>query len=510
MLYNKEKGSTRKKLGSFFGSIADRFSMDVMDLIWAVDKNDTEKVRRAMQAGLDPNRTDGIERRALPMAVDQLNEEMIGYLLQGGADPNLLGMDGESALYKAVTWGHEPIVKMLLEAGGNPNHPIGEGVTPLQAAKKMGSKSMVNLLTNPNTAKPKPEKKPKPIPKPKKTYTSPETERTKATAAKNIAIGKKAEEAAKKMKGAAQKAKEILERKAKETAAKEPVTKAPTPKKTTAAKPTATKKPKTQKAITKPKATPKPTPPKKKPITKKAAEAIPYIKEAGSVAGALVMAIQKNNEAAIAALLTQIKATEIDKADKKGMTPLLAAIEHKHANATGALIDKGADVLAISPKKEHSPLSLAVSMKSLNLVKFIVEKSDPEALKKALNNKKQFLSAQFLSYNQPKILDVLLGVGADPNLGGKEGTSPLLKGMEKGSIGLLPLYAKHAIDLNQVVEGKSLIEWAIKYNRQDWINGLIMEGADTTSKNKNGQTPLEYAESFGDGRKDIVEILKKI
>jgi len=506
MLYNKKKGSTRKKLGSFFGSIADRFSMDVMDLIWAVDKNDTEKVRRAMQAGLDPNRTDGIERRALPMAVDQLNEEMISYLLQGGADPNLLGMDGESSLYKAVTWGHEPIVKMLLQAGGNPNQPIAEGVTPLQAAKNMGSKSMMNLLTNPATAKPKPEKKPKPIPKPKKTYTSPETERTKTTAAKNIAIGKKAEEAAKKMKGAAQKAKEIIERKAKEAAAKKPEKKAPTPKKTTT-KPVATKKPKV--AATKPKETPKPTLPKKKPVTKKAAAVIPYIKEAGSVAGALVMAIQKDNDAAIAALLTQIKVTEINKADKKGITPLLAAIENKHANATGALIDKGADVLAVSSKKEHSPLSLAVSMKSLNLVKFIIEKSDPELLKKALNNKKQLLSAQFLAYNQPKILNILLGAGADPNFGGKEGTSPLLKGMEKGSIGLLPLYAKHAIDLNQVVEGKSLIEWAIKYNRQDWINGLIMEGADIKSNNKNGQTPLEYAESFGEGRKEIVKILKK-
>ncbi len=509
MLYNKDKGSTRKKLGSFFGSIADRFSMDVMDLIWAVDKNDTEKVRRAMQAGLDPNRTDGIERRALPMAVDQLNEEMIGYLLQGGADPNLLGMDGESALYKAVTWGHEPIVKMLLEAGGNPNLPIAEGITPMQAAKKMGSKSMVNLLTNPTTATTKPEKKPKSLPKPKKTYTSPETESAKTTAAKNIALAKKAEEAAKKMKGAAQKAKEIIERKAKEAAAKKPAAKAPITKKTSPAKATSTKTTKTPKPIAKPTTTKKITTPKKKASTKKAADAIPYVKEAGSVAGALVMAIQKDNEAAIAALLTQIKPTEINKADKNGITPLLAAIEHKHANATGALIDKGADVLAVSPKKEHSPLSLAVSMKSLNLVKFIIQKSDPEALKKALNNKKQLLSAQFLAYNQPKILDVLLAAGADPNFGGKEGTSPLLKGMEKGSIGLLPLYAKHEIDLNQVVEGKSLIEWAIKYNRQDWMNGLMMEGADIASKNKNGQTPLEYAESFGDGRKEIVDILKK-
>lgn len=504
MLYNNKKGSTRKKLGSFFGSIADRFSMDVMDLIWAVDKNDTEKVRRAMQAGLDPNRTDGIERRALPMAVDQLNEDMVGYLIAGGADPNLPHMDGETALYKAVTWGHEPIVKMLLDAGGNPNTPTGHGVTPMQAAKKMGGQSMVNLLSNPTTTTPKPEKKPKPIPKPKKKYTSPATEQAKTAAEKNIALAKAAEQAAKKVKGAAQKAKEIMERKAQEGSAMK-TTKQATPKKKITTKPATAKKTTTKTTAAKPTSTNKTS--KKATPKKKAAAVIPYIKEAGSVSGALIMAIQKDNEAAVLALLHQMKDEDLNKADSKGLTPLLAAIENKHAKATGALIDKGADMLSVSSKKEHSPLSLAVSMKSLNLVKFMIEKSEPEALKKALNNKKQLLSPQFLAYNQPKLLNVLLAAGANPNHGGKEGTSPLLKGIEKGSIGLLPLYAKHEIDMNQVVEEKSLLEWAIKYNRQDWVNGLMMEGADIASKNKNGQTPLEYAESFGDNRADIVKTL---
>lgn len=516
MLYNKKSDSTRKKLGSFFGSLADRLSMDTTDLIWAVAKNDTEKVRRAMNAGIDPNQTDGIERRALPMAIDQLNEEMISYLLAGGADPNLPTMDGETALYKAVTWGHEPIVKLLLEAGGNPNVATGAGATPMQAAQELGRKSMIELLKNPDKVSPKPEPKPKPIPKPKKKYTSPATEQARASAEKNIALAKKAEAAAKQMKGAAQKAKEIIEKKTKEVigktvTAEEAIAKRAANKKKDSPK----KAPKPTTASTEKASPKKPTPakkttPKKTAPNKKAAAAIPYIKEAGSLSGALVMAIQKENDAALVALLSQIKKEDLNQTDKNGGTPLLTAIELKHAKATGALIDQGADVLTIVSKKGHSPLSLAVSMNSLNLVKFMIDKAEEAALQTALNSEQQLLSSQFIAYNNPKMLDVLLGAGADPNFGGKEGISPLLKGIEKGSIGLLPLYVKHAIDLNQIVEERSLIEWAIKYNRQDWVNGLITEGADIATANENGQTPLEYAESFGDSRAAIIEILKKI
>jgi len=216
MLYNKDKGSTRKKLGRFFTGIADRFSMETTDLIWAIDKNDTETVRRAMTAGMDPNRTDGIERRPLPMAIDNLNEEMIALLLAGGADPNLLGKDGESALYKAVTWAHEPIVKMLLDAGGDPNLAIATGDSPMDFAKHKGNKSMINLLSNPTAAKPKPEKKiappvtktkapttpkviikeaPKPVPKKKPISTA--TQNKRASVQKNIDLGKKVEVASK-------------------------------------------------------------------------------------------------------------------------------------------------------------------------------------------------------------------------------------------------------------------------------------------------------------------------
>jgi len=536
MLYNKDKGSTRKKLGRFFSSISDRFSMDITDLIRAVDKNDTETVVRAMNAGFNPDEQDGINRRALPMAIDNLNEVMIQALLRAGANPDLPGMDGETALYKAVTWGHEPIVKMLLDAGANPTLAIAAGTTPLQEAKRRGSQSMLQLLTNPKASKPKPEKSvqveeqttriasevstdlPPVIKKQRK--PSPKTQQQQAAVEKNIALAEKTAAEAKKLEAkvkaanakATKAVKEAKEKAAKlqkeleQRIAKEKQAQAAPAKKSEAKK---AAPPKTTTAKTKvPTKTAATTNKKKSTTAKKASAIIPYIKEAGSMAGALCMAITEDNTAALAALLTQIKKADIDKIDEKtGLNPLMLAIEKKNAKATGALIDKGADILTVNAKKGHSPLSMAVSMESYNLVKFMLKKADSEAVKAALNSTDQLLSPQYLSYNKPKMLDLLLAAGADPNFGGREGTSPLLKGLEKGSIGLLPLYAKHDLDMNQLVEGKSLLEWAIKYNRIDWANGLLAEGADTSIKNKNEQTALEYAVSFGDGRTAFVELL---
>ena len=498
MLYNKDKGRTRKKLGRFFTGITDRFSMDTIDLIQAIDKNDTEIVRRAMTAGMDPNRTDGIERRPLPMAIDNLNEEMIALLLAGGADPNLLGKDGESALYKAVTWAHEPIVKMLLDAGGDPNSPIATGDSPMDFAKHKGNESMMNLLSNPTAAKPKPEKKitpppvttevpkviikeaPKPVPKKRPISTA--TQNKRAQAQKNIDLGKKVEVASKKLKDKVVEGVKKVKAEAGKVSKKklENATAKTTPAKNT-------------KSATKKSSTP----------------VIPFIKETGSIYGALIKAIQEKEETAITVLVSQIGEKDLNKVDTKtGLTPLLAAIEQKHPKATGALIDKGADVFKTTAEKGHSPLSLAVEMKSHKLVKFMLEKQDAEAVKKALNDKKQKHSLQYIAFNDPKMLDQLIKAGAEINFGGKEGTSPLLKGMEEGSIGLLPLYAKHKIDMNQIVDGKSLLEWAIKYNRVDWLNGLLAEGADKTIVNKNGQSALDYAESFGEGRVGMVDLLK--
>jgi len=157
-----------------------------------------------------------------------------------------------------------------------------------------------------------------------------------------------------------------------------------------------------------------------------------------------------------------------------------------------------------------------------------------------LNNPDQMLSGQFLAYKDPKMLNLLLEAGADPFFGGKSGSSPVVKAIEKASVATLPVLVKNKVNLDTMTEGKTAIEWAIHFNREDWVNGLveeevdfdtaaedgktplmmavesnsvsiakllINEGADVTLKNKEGKTALEMAEAMGE-RDEIVALLK--
>ncbi len=213
----------------------------------------------------------------------------------------------------------------------------------------------------------------------------------------------------------------------------------------------------------------------------------------------LIAAIQKGDDAGVDVFLEKIEnVNEIDSELKT--SPLLAAIAHKNTKAVVELVKKGANVGLLVPTQRHSPLTLAVSTNAHKLVEFILEKHTEEDTI-ILNNPDQILSPTFLAYKDPKMLNLLLAAGADPYFGGKEGMSPVVKAIEKGSVGILPVLAKHKIDLNKNTEGKTPIEWAIHFNRKDWVIGLLEEGVEA-------QAGLDFAKTL-DGREDIVTILEE-
>lgn len=224
-----------------------------------------------------------------------------------------------------------------------------------------------------------------------------------------------------------------------------------------------------------------------------------YDLENKGVANALIAAIQKGDEAGVNLFLEKIEnVNQIDKEFKT--TPLLSAIFYKNTKAVIELVQKGADFIKVVPEQRHSPLTLAVSMDAHKLVQFILEKNKGEDTG-MLNDPNQLLSPTFLAYKDPKMLDLLLAAGADPYFGGQVGTSPVAKAIEKASIGILPVLAKHKIDLNQKTDGKTPIEWAIHFNRKDWVIGLLQEGVSS-------QAALDFAKQTED-RDDIVTILEE-
>ena len=186
-------------------------------------------------------------------------------------------------------------------------------------------------------------------------------------------------------------------------------------------------------------------------------------------------------------------------------TPLLEAIHEENSDIIRILLKKGADTITRVAEREHSPLSLAVSKNAYKLVEVILNQNK-ETLPEILNNPDQIISLQFVAYKDAKMFDLLLSAGADPYFGGRDIPSPVIKAIEKASIAILPVLAKHKIDLNKQIDGQTPLEWAIHFNKIDWVTGLLSEGVETDAKNEDGKTPLEMAQEMDD-REDIIQLL---
>ncbi len=220
----------------------------------------------------------------------------------------------------------------------------------------------------------------------------------------------------------------------------------------------------------------------------------------------LLKAMQSKDTDAVKAFVDKV--VDINEFDVfYNTTPLMMSIHIANHKLSKFLIDKGADALSFVPKLKHTPFTKAVSSSMYELVEYMIEKNQ-ETIKDYINNPDQVLSPQFLSYKDARMMDLLLSAGADPNYGGKDVPSPMIKAIEKASLGILPVLVKNKVDLNEKAGGKTLLEWAILYNRPDWVTGLLAEGADPKVTNEAGQNALEYAESLED-RKAIIAIVQE-
>ena len=432
-----------EKLGDFLDkgrrTIKDRLTLDITDLLRAVDQQDPDEVRRAIRAGVNPNNRDGMNRLVLTIAVDSNIAEIVQLLLDAKADPNLKDPEGETALYKAVYWENEAIIEMLLEAGADPYLETSKGITPYEEAKNNTNNNLEDLLQS--------------------YQDEARTRQREVDKAKH-----------EEMKAKAFKAREKRETKA--------------------------KKEKEREAL------------RKQKLAEREAQKIEKLYEAkdSDYLRALLKAMNSKDSEAVKLFVEKVE--NIDGFDVFfNNTPLMMAIQIQSDKLSKFLIKKGADPINYIPKLRHSPLTKAVSLNRYELVEFILRKY-PENISDILNFEEQTLSSQFLAYKDAKMMDLLVGAGADPFFGGKGIPSPVVKAIEKASIAILPVLAKHKIDLNQKVDGKTPLEWAIFYNRIDWVNGLLEEEADPRIKNDNDQNALEYALSLEE-REAIISIIEQ-
>ena len=419
------------KLGDFLNkgaqSLKDRLTLDNTDLLRAVDNNDVAEVERTLRAGVDPNKDDGMERYALPIAIDNNNIAIVQLLLKAKANPNIIGRDGNPPLYKAVYWEHKAITEALLKAGADIYQPNKVGISPFEEAERNHNTAILELMNN---------------------YRDQQRAQQKASdKATHAAMKEKARHAREK-----QIAKEQVqldrEQQRQERAARRARKKA------------------------------------ERNLQKR------YNLAEGNVLGALIQAIQQKDDQAFRLLLEQVQ--DINAIDSESqLNPLMAAILIQNGEAVQRLLSRNADVFAHIPLQKHSPLTYAITQNYYKLVDAMLRQADNVVAQ--LNAADQLLSPQFLAYKDPKMLDLLLSAGADPYFGGQAAPSPVLKAIEKADIPILPVFAKHKVDLNRLIKGRSPLSWAIHFERLDWLIGLLREGANPDIVDTDGNTPLMLA-----------------
>ena len=421
------------RLGDFLNrstrALKDRLTLDVTDLLRAVDANDPDAVERVLFAGVDPNRDDGIGRYALPIACDNNNTIIVRMLLKAGASPNQRDRKGISALYKAVYWENAEIVQMLLRAGADVHLANPDSVTPVEEAKRSNYKAILELLEGQQTAN--------------------KAQRKEVDRARHEAMKAKAEEARRRKAEAEQHRVEMAKRKAE------------------------IEQRKAQES-------------QEKLLQRK------YDVQDNDYDTALIQAIKDGDNESARIFLEKVEDINIIN-EQHQTTALMAAMTDRNTEMTKLLIEHGADITIVVAPLHHSALTYAVSQGHSKLVDFMLQKTADDALDDLLNDREAQLSPQFIAYKDPKMLDLLLSAGADPFFGGTDALSPVVKAIEKASLAVLPVFIKHQVDLDALTEGKTPLEWAIHYRRKNWLIGLLDEGVNPDFKNTEGNTPLMLA-----------------
>ncbi len=405
-------------------------------------------------------------------AIDKNDPDQVERVLRAGVDPNKRDGLYRLALPIATDNNNPEVIGMLLDAGANPNLRDHEGNTALYKAVYWENETIIELLLEKGAD----------INQPNGDGVSPMQEAQRLGRADMIELleGFKDDKKSKKFE-ADKKKHEELRAKAAEARARREAEAA---------------KEKEMKAEQKAKV---------EENAKKEMENV-YGVDADGYLRPLLKAMQSKDSEAVKNFIDKVE--NINEFDVfYNSTPLMMSIHLANNKLSKYLIDKGADAMSLVPKMKHSPFTKAVSSSMYELVEYMIERN-PETIKDQINNPDQLLSPQFLSYKDARMMDVLLGAGADVDFGGKEGRSPIVKAIEKAGIGFLPVLVKNKIDLNFITENKSLLEWAIQHNRTDWVTGLLAEGVDPSLENEEGKNALQFAENLED-RTAIVAIIQE-
>lgn len=151
--------------------------------------------------------------------------------------------------------------------------------------------------------------------------------------------------------------------------------------------------------------------------------------------------------------------------------------------------------------EETTPLTAAVELNNLDMVKFLVENGAD------INGKEisPLLAATYIGSRTFDIVKFLIEHGANVNVRNKRGETPLYNAFcNSDGIEMIKFLIKHGANVNAAdnTDGETPIFVAPRWidegysQHLDKFTYLIEHGADINFRNKNGETPLMIAAKF--------------
>jgi cytohesin len=140
--------------------------------------------------------------------------------------------------------------------------------------------------------------------------------------------------------------------------------------------------------------------------------------------------------------------------------------------------------------------------------------ADPELARKENSDGPPLCSA--VKFNRPRIVEILLEAGADPNARNKLGESPLYVAVQFGDRSEI---ITALVEAGAEPDAPNKFGWtplhgAAKLGKLENVKLLVEKGANINSKTPDGSTPLDFAMNHGNHhtsakRKKVADYLKQ-
>lgn len=229
--------------------------------------------------------------------------------------------------------------------------------------------------------------------------------------------------------------------------------------------------------------------------------------------------------------------------DENGMTPLHVAVESRQRECVWLLLKAGADRTALDGQR-RTAFDVAEQMANpadRSVFIYMLRNFSLEGSRQRLEPKPWSLEHSVMR-RQTNVTAMLLAMGADPNTPGTGGTAPLADAALKGDTDGVRLLLAHGAKPNAVSkagtqpihdaalgdsaevirelvdhgaqvnartrdENQTPLHMAAAMGKMKAIEALLELGADLTSKDSSGSSPLEAAERAG--LTDVVAFLRR-